>query len=224
MLGEVMGQAATDFANRALSTREEARVSTVLDLAAEEISRRLRDGESFRDDGFFDPGSQDADEVLEGVLRAAQAEHQQKKLPHLARVFANIAFDPPLSAEVANLVIRQAESISWLEMCLVSLISRPEEFPLPAAGLKNDGSTWNDWAVTDSFNSMIGDGGLLYYPPRHPERSLPGFDMRLSSVKLSSRGTLLAGLMDLETIERSEIAAPYEVLVRFATEFEDEGA
>lgn len=222
MLGEVLGQAAEDYANRALSTREEARVATVLDAAAGKIAKLIGEGEVLRSDGFFDSGDDDADEVLEGVLRAAQDEHQQKKLPHLASVFANIAFSPQVTVEAANLVIRESEAISWLEMCLLSMIYRPEEFPLPALELENNGASWGEWTVTQTFNSMTGDMGPLYFPPRYPERRFPLYDMRLQSIKLSSRGILLANMMDLDIIDRSEIDGAYEVLKRFTKPEEDE--
>ena len=59
-----------EFSERHLSYREDFRVGKVLVIAAQEIYQRRENGESLRDDGFFDKkptGRSDAEEVAEAI-------------------------------------------------------------------------------------------------------------------------------------------------------------
>src|ERR1700741_1692038 len=88
--------AARFFANRFLADREKARVGFVYGLAAQEIKRRLDRGEHLRTDGFFELDITDrapADEIAEAVLIAAQREHEERKLPYIAKLLAFVAFE-----------------------------------------------------------------------------------------------------------------------------------
>ena len=84
VIGGAGGAAATmavkaighEVSARVLSPREEARVGGVFTLAAAEIVERCRDGESVRDNGFFDAGGggrSDAEEVWESTLLKSQS-------------------------------------------------------------------------------------------------------------------------------------------------------
>ena len=84
-----------ELSSRMLSPREQARVGGVFTLAAAEIVKQCRNGDSVRDDGFFytdDSGRSDAEDVWETMLLKSQREAEEKKLPYMAHLLANLAF------------------------------------------------------------------------------------------------------------------------------------
>lgn len=215
-IGEVMAQAGEDFANRALSMRQEQRVASVLDMAAAEIARQLEAGRTLRSDGLFDESSEDAVEITEGVLLAARDEHQEKKLKYMANLFASIAFNEEITVNAATVALRDAEAMTWLDVCLMSIVRRPKEFPLPETPVNGAGTRWGNWAVSQSLVNMT-ERGLLYSPKGEPTSlGLPQIDLRMCSLKLQNRGLLVAGLMGLDTVPAEELAEPYELLLETA--------
>jgi hypothetical protein len=81
-------------------------------------------GEHPRQDGFFDDAPTDragATEVFEGVLLAAQREHQEKKLRFFGNLVANLAFRPEYDRAHANHLIKVAEDLSFQQLCILSL-------------------------------------------------------------------------------------------------------
>lgn len=218
MVGETLAQVGDDFVQRVLSPRQEQRVATVLDLAGERITREIADGQWIRDDGFFEAPHLDATEAFEGVLLVARDEHEAKKLPYMANLLATISFSERITVDVANLAIREAESMSWLQMCLLAIVSRPGEFPLPEVDVGTRGPSWGDWAVSDTFHQMITpEGSYLYHPEDEVEEGrLPLYDLKMSDLKLTNRARLLAGMLSLEEVPADDLAHAYEVLCRTA--------
>lgn len=89
------------------------------------IDERMKNGENLRDDGFFDPRLGDrpvADEVYEGALMVAQRTYQEKKIPFLGNLLASISFDKEIDGGNANLLLRQAEAISYRQLCILALL------------------------------------------------------------------------------------------------------
>jgi hypothetical protein len=106
---------ANSFVNRVLASRERARVGVVYGLAAHEIKRRLDNGESIRTDEFFKPdatGRSSADEITEAVLIAAQREYEERKLPLIAKLIAQILFDSSIDVGMAHQLLRFAETLA----------------------------------------------------------------------------------------------------------------
>ena len=141
VVGGGIGAAATtavkaighDLSSRLLSPREQARVGGVFALAAAEIVERCQNGESVRDDGFFDNGGggrSDAEEVWESTLLKSQRESEEKKLPYMAHLLANLAFDREISAEMAHQMTKAAESMTYRQLCILQLSATKEKFTL----------------------------------------------------------------------------------------------
>jgi hypothetical protein len=94
-----------DIAER-LSEREKIRIGGVINYASYKIQERFKTGEKLRTDGFFElpptrhPACAEipiierppAEEVIEGILLAVQREHEEKKLPFIGNLIANIFF------------------------------------------------------------------------------------------------------------------------------------
>ena len=137
-VGGSIGAAATmavkaighDLSSRLLSPREQARVGGVFTLAAAEIVERSQKGESVRDDGFFDTGGSgrsDAEEVWESTLLKSQREAEEKKLPYMAHLLANLAFDTEINATMAHQMTKAAESMTYRQLCILQLSATKEQ-------------------------------------------------------------------------------------------------
>ena len=140
-VGGSVGAAATmavkaighDLSSRLLSPREQARVGGVFTLAAAEIVERSRNGERVRDDGFFDIGGNgrsEAEEVWESTLLKSQREAEEKKLPYMAHLLANLAFKTEISAAMAHQMTKAAESMTYRQLCILQLSATKENFNL----------------------------------------------------------------------------------------------
>lgn len=72
-----------DVAERTMSAREKVRVGAVAAIAFDKIKKNAQAGNEPRKDGFFDSVDgrlSKAEEILEGTLRRAREEYEEKKL------------------------------------------------------------------------------------------------------------------------------------------------
>ncbi|HYX72038.1 MAG TPA: hypothetical protein VE732_04650 [Nitrososphaera sp.] len=126
-INDVAKRGLGEFANRLLSSREQARVGAAFAYAVATIQNRIDAGDSPRADNFFqrdETGRSDADEILEGVLLKAKNESEEKKTKYLGNLFANVAFMPGVPATVANFLLRTAEALSYRQFCFLALIEQ----------------------------------------------------------------------------------------------------
>jgi hypothetical protein len=128
-----------DIGKRFLGEREKMRIGGVTMYAADKIQKNLALGMKLRDDGFFEqPQPRDNacielpilerppdEEIIEGILLAVQREHEEKKLPFIGNLLANIFFDSSIDKEQANLMIKISETITFTQMCLLAIFSEP---------------------------------------------------------------------------------------------------
>ena len=122
-----------DLSSRLLSPREQLRGGGVYTLAAGEIVERCGNGERVRDDGFFGTGGgerSDAEEVWESTLQKSQREAEEKKLPYMAHLLANLAFNTEISAAMAHQMTKVAESMTYRQLCILHLSATKERFDL----------------------------------------------------------------------------------------------
>lgn len=218
MAGEALAQLGEDFIERVLSPRQEERVATVLSLATDLISEGLAEGATLRDDGFFDEPHTDASEIFEGILLTARDEHEAKKLPYVARMMSAIAFDENLTVPTANFLVVETDRLTWLQMSLLAIVSRPEEFPLPEVEIGEFGTTWGDWTISRTFHRMMAPEGTLLQSPRQkdPRTGFPGYDLRLSQLQLTNQGQLMASALGLDSVPVDELTDVYNTVVEVA--------
>ncbi len=122
-----------DFANRQLSHREEMRVGAVAAFVIDGLRKRLEEGWRPRNDDFFTlsiSGRSTAEEIFEGVLQKAKNDHQEKKLEYYANIFIAAAFDENFTPETINHILTVAEPLTYRQLCLLALFSRPQPFAL----------------------------------------------------------------------------------------------
>ena len=161
-----------EISSRGLAPREQARVGSVFALASREIVERHENGEQFRDDGFFDiddTGRSDAGEVWESVLLKAQRDAEEKKLPYMAHLFANLAFDSEISAPMAHQMTKAAEAMTYRQLCILKLSAVKETFDLRDQDYRGQGTFPKDvyqllYEYYDLYSTGLinfGDGAVL---------------------------------------------------------------
>jgi hypothetical protein len=122
-LGEVFGRVGLEIHDRLLARRQGARAAGALDVALVRVEERLNAGDQPRDDGFFDPGPDrraDAEEVLEGTLLTAANAYEERKVPHIGRLYANLGFDATVSAAHAHYLLRLADRLTYHQLAILA--------------------------------------------------------------------------------------------------------
>lgn len=127
-LGNVVSLALKKIGNevytRVLSSREEIRVGAAIAFASNGIRLKLEQGEQLRNDGFFDANlnsRSNADEVLESILIKCQRETQEKKIQYMSNLFSSIAFDNSVNADMAQQLIKCAETLTYRQFQILRL-------------------------------------------------------------------------------------------------------
>lgn len=140
-----------EIKERCLSPAENRKITSVYVLAKENILRKNNEGRTLRSDGFFYAEIGDrssAEEILEGIFFAAQRENEERKLPYLANLYANICFDDAISRPMANQLIKIAASISFRQLAILSIIGRNKELNLPFRDTAFQGfEDYNDMSI-----------------------------------------------------------------------------
>lgn len=124
---------------RLLSHREQVRVGGVLALVASEVEKRLAKGEKLHDDAFFNSetnGRSSADEISESILLKSQREPEERKLPYMAHLLANIAFDDSINLYLAEQLTKAAEQLSYRQLCLLRIGAIRERLQLRSSSYK----------------------------------------------------------------------------------------
>lgn len=122
-----------EMSSRLLGPREEQRVGLVYMLAAAEIAERTDAGEQVRRDGFFDTdqtGRSDGEEVWESILLKCQQEPEERKLPYMAHLLANLAFHAEIGAHMAHQIIKTAEQLTYRQLCILKIIDAKTQYNL----------------------------------------------------------------------------------------------
>lgn len=155
---------------RQLSRREEIRIGTAAISAGNTIALRLEAGEELRSDGFFeyeDEGSRSSGhEIFEGVLLKCKNAHEEKKIPYIANIFSNTAFSSDISSDEANYLLRLAESITFRQMCFLSIFERKTEIgiELPDRDLDAESKAMlQDLGALQEILLLVRDG-LVHLP------------------------------------------------------------
>lgn len=195
-----------DVSERLLSPREQVRVGGVLAIAAGEISQRLERGEALRADGFFEPkgGSRsDAEEVAESVLLKSQREPEEKKIPYMGHLFAAVAFDPQISAQLAHQIIKTAEQLTYRQLCILKLAAVKQSFFLRERDYRNLGGGFTKelyqvlYECLDlSHRGLINFGGEVAFGPT---------DVKPRSMTVQGLGADIFNLMKLALILDSDL-------------------
>jgi hypothetical protein len=211
----------SEFVHRALSRREQARVSGVLGVAAQRLEELLESGETPREDGFFTekPGDRStAEEILEGVLLAAQREHQEKKIPFMGNFYANLAVTPGISPTHANQMLRLASEMSYTHLRLLVIFAYREHLGLRSRAYVEPGTSDKtflppiDISVLDEVKWLWTNGMLANLVPEQSDRLPATFGAVPANMTPISTGAYLFKLMDLNRIAEAELEPLIDIL------------
>ncbi len=139
-VAHMLKSAAQLFLTRSMAKREQERVGLVYGLAALAIKERLEKGEQLRTDDFLERNLTDrseSDEIAEAVLIAAQREHEERKLPYIAKLLAFVAFESEIDQGMANYLVKLASALTYRQYCLLEIVNNCERYKLRPPGLLN---------------------------------------------------------------------------------------
>lgn len=194
-----------DAASRVLSAREEVRVGGAIAIAADHIRARAARGERLRSDGYFENtvnGRTDAEEVSEKVLLTSQREAEERKIPYMAFLIGNIAFDSTISAPLAHQIIKAAEVMTYRQLCLLKLAAFKSEFRLRQSDYRGVGSFEKSlyeilYECLDLYHrGFVNFGGEVAFGPT---------DVKPGSMTIQAVGADIFNQMGLATIPTSDI-------------------
>jgi len=196
-----------EASERLLGPREQVRVGGVLAIAAGEIRQRLENGESVRADGFFESkgaSRSDAEEVAESVLLKSQREPEEKKIPYMGHLFAAVAFDPQISAQLAHQIIKTAEQLTYRQLCILKLAAAKQSFSLRGGDYRNHGGGFAKelyqvlYECLDLYlRGLINFGGGVAFGPT---------DVKPGSMTVQGLGADVFNLMKLTLIPNADLA------------------
>jgi len=133
VVSKTLSRMGDELSERLLGPRERVRIGATMAIAANEISERIKKGEKIRSDGFFeknDPGRSNADELAESVLLKSQKEPEEKKVPLLAHLLANIVFRQEIDIALGEQILKAVEQLTYRQLCILRLAARSQEFKL----------------------------------------------------------------------------------------------
>ncbi|MCY1552397.1 hypothetical protein D9M68_887900 [compost metagenome] len=150
-----------------------------------------------------------AEEVFEGVLLAAKQEHEQLKLQYLANFYANLVFDPSVKGPEANYLLTLAESLTYRQLCLLSLVDQMVRYTVRS-------QRWPESGQIASESLDVAQQSLYLYQRQlllsfSKEYGRAGFVMDVtlvipSEAILSGTGKRLVSLMGLRQIQKTDLA------------------
>lgn len=229
LLGQSLRWAGGEFAQRVLSEREEVRIGAALQWAAERYEERRTAGEDVRDDGWFDKeptGRSAAEELAEGVLIAAQREHEERKVQFIGYLLANLAFYHQIDRHHANRLLRLAQHLSWRQICLLALVRNRDRFNLtketdyaPAKGQPID------WSIVGVRRELaeLGYAQLEMVGASNDDSShLGGTIGSPANLELWGDGQLLYLLMSLDKVSKEDLKEPAHLLRPLAADGREE--
>lgn len=154
-----------DIKNRILSKKEEERIGKVMNMASEKIQKNKYSGKKLRKSDFFDANEQGrstAEEILEGVLFMAQREYEERKLPYIANLYANICFDEQASNEISYELIKLAQDLSYRKMLIIKCVSILQRCPvIPTKQYNGQIEGLSNVAIATDICSLYRQGLLM---------------------------------------------------------------
>ena len=211
--GSALRQVGNEIADRVLGPRERKRVGAVVSVIASDIHMRTLRGESVRTDGFFteSPNKRsDAEEVAESVLFKCQREPEEKKIQYMGHFFANVAFHPRVSAEMAHQLAKHAEQMTYRQFCILKIAKFENYHPILRDGNYRGQSILSVelhevlYECLDLYGrGFVHFGGDVAFGPT---------DIQPRAMKAQGLGLYLANLLNVELIPESDLAVTLQQL------------
>lgn len=214
IIGKALRKTCVEISERLLGHRERARAGAVAAYAFVAIRERLDNGGSPRNDGFFsvDTDRSDAEEIFEGVLLKGKNEHEEKKLRFFANIFVTATFDDRFTSGTLNRALKTAEGLTYRQLCLLQLFSRPQPLPLRDNDYDGEGFSEMDYEtvalVAETFDLFRAGLVKCHDPSReNPWVLIDTGYIHPSWMARTVVGDRLHFLMQLDTLENADLAA-----------------
>lgn len=218
-IGDTLASAGIEFYDRTLGRRQAARAAGALAVATVEINRRLEAGDMPRQD-FIDAGDDESEaaEVLEGTLLAAANAYEQRKVPYIGTFYANLAFEPNVSASFANLLLQLLDRLTYGQLRVMAVLGDQTYLDelIQVGAERNEGRFHSDDDVIADMDALENMG--LIGVGQKDGRVVPSagtfggggswHDTTLYSARLTATGQRvhdLLGLANMPTDERDAV-------------------
>jgi len=194
-----------EVSERCLGPRERTRIGAVLALATAEIHDRTKKGEKVRDDDFFKANGSErpkAEEVAESILMKSQKEAEEKKLPYMAHLLANIAFDRNINSELAHQIIKIAEQLTYRQLCILKLSALTEQVSLRKNDFRGQETFARDiyqllYEILDLYHrGLINFSGEVLFGPT---------DVAPAKMRIQGLGQDMFNLMNLASMPNQDL-------------------
>lgn len=201
-----------DFAQRFLSQREKVRVGAVLAFASAKFQKYRKEGKQLRDDNFFEEKIDNrsaAEEIFEATILASQRDHQEQKLKYYGNLLANIAYHAEFDKPQANFLVKQANELSWQQLCILALAVRKSAFILRLANYRGQTSFSQPliFLLSEIYDLYLrgflnfGGGALL-----------GAIDVNPGKITVQGVGAHLYNMMELVELPNSDLEKIAEIL------------
>ena len=209
LIENVMQWAGNEIKERCLSKSEARKIGTVYEKAKEKIAEKLKAGKKLRTDGFIEKDVNErspSEEILEGTLFAAQRENEEKKLPYLANLYANINFDSTVDRNMANQLIRIASDLTYRQLVIMRVIGAYQKGDLKGVPPRRN-TPYNSISGYDNI-SIATEIYDLYRRSLVFSKSaiLDAAGITPAKLEISGIGALIYNLMDLPQMTYDDLA------------------
>ena len=216
-MGATIGGLVADTAERQLSARERRRTESVANHAAAFIKEFLADRWEVRSDGFFESASVGdntaAEEIVEGVLRAAQASFEERKVEHLGHLMAVSAFDQGMDAGTLHWALTLAGELTWNQYLLLAAFDQDRSLSKPPGGIREGVAAWDAWSMHDQLSDLRYQRHLIAAPAAQTKSlNLPYTNNEIQDHVLTVGGGLLNHLLGLRRISDREAIEVLKIL------------
>ena len=200
--------AGSEIKERKLSKSEDKKVGSVYMGAISKINANLIEGRCLRSDDFYEESYDNrstAEEVLEGTLFAAQREAEEKKLPYMANLYANINFDNTITRSMANQLVKIASDITYRQLVILSVVGKCNygitELPLREQAFRGF-DNYSDMSIAAEIFDLYRSSLII-----SSTAILDAASFTPSLLVMNGMGELLFTHMELSTMPTDEITA-----------------
>ena len=110
---------------RMIGPREKVRAGAAMSLAAAGIRKRLENGESLREGGFFEEpptNRSNFEEVIESTLKKVMDTTEEPKIKFMANLTENIVFDQNLDMDTYRQLLKDLNELTYRQLCIIRLV------------------------------------------------------------------------------------------------------
>ena len=140
--------------------------------AAEGIGKRLKNGEEFRKDGFFEEtltNRSNFEEVVESTLKKVIETTDEPKTKFMDKLTQNVHFDQDLDMETYRQLLKDLDDLTYRQLCIIRLVVLCENREVETTHIEPDEEVIEQLSrreqiefhsMSRDFQEMHGDGYL----------------------------------------------------------------